>query len=109
MNCWSKYIIHLIECTKCKLQYFRKAERELNLTISNHRKNALNLNAIPADQHCVQRDDDFNTDPKLIIIEQLQNAKLGKESITDVLKKRDNFWIKKLETLHSKGPNHELN
>ena len=50
-----------------------------------------------------------NTDPKLIIIEQLQNAKLGKESITDVLKKRDNFWIKKLETLHSKGPNHELN
>ena len=48
------------------------------------------------------------TNAKFNIIEQLQNTKLSKESITELLKKRENVWIKKLETLHPKGLNHEL-
>ena len=48
------------------------------------------------------------TDAKFNIIEQLQNTKLSKESITELLKKRENVSIKKLETLHPKGLNHEL-
>ena len=88
-----------MECTKCKIQYVGKAETELNLGINNHHKNVLNLNAIPADQHFAQRDHDFNTDAKFTIIEKLQNTRLNKESITELLKNRENFWIKKLETL----------
>ena len=53
------------------------------------------------DQHS-QRERDFNTDSKFTIIEKLQNTKLSKESITELLKKRENVWIKKLETLRPK-------
>ena len=98
-----------MECAKCKLQYVGKAETELNLRISNHRKDVLMLNAIPADRHFGQRDHNFNTDAKFTIIEKLQNTKLSKENIAELLKKRENFWIKKLETLRLKGLNHELN
>ena len=74
-----------MECTKCKLQYVGKAETELNLGINKHRKDVLKLNAIPADRHFAQRDHDFNTDTKFTIIEKLQNTKLSKESITELL------------------------
>ena len=67
-----------MECTKCKLQYVGKAETELNLKINNHRKDVLKLNAIPADQPFAQRDHDFNTDAKFVIIEQLQKKKQRK-------------------------------
>ena len=42
---------------------------------------------IPADRHFAQREHDFNTDAKVTIIEKLQNTKLSKESITELLKK----------------------
>ena len=70
-----------MECTKRKLQYFGEAETELNLRINNHPKNVLKLNAIPADRYFVQRDHNVNIDAKFIILEQIQNAKLSKESI----------------------------
>ena len=38
LNCKSKYIIHLLECTKCKIQYGGKAETEFNIRLNNHRK-----------------------------------------------------------------------
>ena len=38
-----------MECTKCKLQYVRKAETELNLRTNNYPKDVLKLNTIPAD------------------------------------------------------------
>ena len=98
-----------MECTKCKLQHVGKAETELNLRINNHGKDVLKLNAIPTYRHSAQRDHDFNTDAKFTITEKLQNTKLIKESITELLKKAENFSIKKLETLRPKGPNHELN
>ena len=58
------------------------------------RQDDLKLNAIPVDGHFAQRNHDFNTDAKFTIIEQLQNTKLRKESITVILKKRENVWIK---------------
>ena len=85
---------NLMECTKCKLQYVGKAETELNLRINNHREDVLKLNEIPTDRHVAQRDHDFNTDTKFSSIEKLLNTKLSKESITKLLKKHENFWIK---------------
>ena len=84
----------LMECTKCKLQSLGKAKTELNLRINNRRKDVLKLNAIPVDRHFGQRDNDFNTDAKFTIIQKLQNTRLSKESITKLLKKHGNFWIK---------------
>ena len=67
-----------MECTKCKIQYVGKAKTQLNLRISNHRKDDLKLNIVPADRHFAQRDHDFKSDAKFTIIEQLQNTKLSK-------------------------------
>ena len=53
-------------------------------------------------------DHNFNTDGKFTIIEKLQNTKLSKKSITEILKKRDSFCIKKLETLRLKGFQYDL-
>ena len=89
MKCKSKYTIYLMKCTKCILQYDGKTETELNLRINNHRKDVLKLNAIPADWHFAQRDHDFNIVAKFTIIEQLQNTTLSRESITEILKKRE--------------------
>ena len=100
-NCNSKYTIYLMECTKCKLQYVGKAETDLNLRINNHCKDVLKLKAILANRHLTQRDHDFNIDAKLSIIAQLQNTKLSKERITKILKKHENFWIKKTRNFPS--------
>ena len=79
---------------------------ELSLRINNHRKNFLKVNGIPADRHLAQGDHDFNTDSKFTIIEKLKNTKLSKANMTELLKKCENFWIKKLETLRLKVLNH---
>ena len=71
----------------------------MNLRINNHRKDVLKLNAIPANRHFAQRDHDFNSDAKFNIIEKLQNTKVSKESITELLKERQNVWIKKKKKL----------
>ena len=40
VNCKSKMVIYLMECTKCRLQYIGKSETQLNLRINNHRKDS---------------------------------------------------------------------
>ena len=45
---------------------------------------------------------------KFIIIDQLTNTYKSKESLTQQLTKRENFWILKLDTLCPKGFNREL-
>ena len=59
------------------------------------------LNAISADQHVGQIDHDFNTKKKVTIIEKLKNTKLIKENIAKILKKCENFWIRKSRSLLS--------
>ena len=38
LTCKSEYVIYLLECILCKMQYVAKAETEFNLRLSNHRK-----------------------------------------------------------------------
>ena len=94
-----------MECTKCKLQCVGKTEMEFK------------LNKQPSQRCCNssrstfrrKRYHDFHTDAKFTIIDHLQNIRLSKEIITELLKKRKNIWIRKLETLRPKGLNHKLN
>ena len=51
LNCKSKYVIYLLECTKCKIQYVGKAETEFNIRLNNHRKYVWKPDAIPASSH----------------------------------------------------------
>ena len=50
----------------------------------------------------------FPTDGKFTIIEKRQNTKAKQKSITEILKKRESFCIKKLETLRLKGFQYDL-
>ena len=51
LNCKSKYVIYLLECTKCKIQYVGKAETEFNIRLNNYRKDVWKPDAILASRH----------------------------------------------------------
>ena len=65
--------------TKCKLQYVDKSETELNLRISNYRKDVLKINAISADRHFAQSDHGFNTGTKLSLLKNSKTQSLAKK------------------------------
>ena len=39
-NCKSDFVIYLLECKKCHIQYVGKAETDFNLRLNNHHKDA---------------------------------------------------------------------
>ena len=98
-----------MECTLCKLQYVGKSERPFNIRINNHRKDITKHDAIPVCKHFNNPSHNFNTHAKFTIIEQLRTLNETKEELTLRLRKRENFWINKLNTLHPNGLNSELN
>ena len=109
LNCKSKYVIYLLECTKCKILNVGKAETKFNIRLNNRRKDVWKLDAIPASHHFSGKSHNFNTHTKLIQIEQIRHIDIDKEKNKERLKQRENFWILTLETLTPKGLNQELN
>ena len=109
LNCKSKYVIYLLECTQCKIQYVGKAETEFNIRLNNHRKDIWKPDAIPASCHFSAKSHNFNTHAKFILIEQIRHINTDKEKNKERLKQRENLWILTLETLMPKGLNQELN
>ena len=102
-----KYVIYLLECTKCKIKYVGKAETEFNIRLNNHRKDVWKPDAIPASRHFSGKNHNFNTHAKFILTEQIRHV--DTEKIKERLKQRENFWILTLETLTPKCLNQELN
>ena len=99
----------MLECTKCKIQYVGKAETEVNIRLSNHRKDVWKPDAIPASHHFSGKNHNFNTHAEFILIEQIRHIDIDKEKNKERLKQRENVWILTLETLTPKGLNQELN
>ena len=48
LTCKSQYVIYLMECILCKIQYVGKSEIPFNLRLNNHRKDVNNPNTISA-------------------------------------------------------------
>ena len=109
VNCKSTHLIYLLECTRCKIQYVGKCETQLNIRINNHRKDIKSINAIPICKHFNDENHSFNEDARFTIIEQLNNTNEAKAILTERLKRREDFWIKKLKTMRPDGLNTELN
>ena len=86
----SSFVIYLLECYICNIQYVGKSETPLNIRLSNHRKDIKNANAMPACKHFKKRNH-----------EQLRNICA---TSTETLKERV-----KLETLALHGLNQDLN
>ena len=109
LNCKSKYVIYLLECTKSKIQYVGKAETEFNIGLNNHRKDVWKPDVIPASCHFSGKSHNFNIHAKFILTEQIRHIDIVKEKNKKRLKQRENFWILTLETLTPKGLNQEVN
>ena len=110
VDCKSKYVIYLLECTICNIQYIGKSETQFNIRLNNHRKDVKNPNSIPVCKHFNEPGHNFSTHAKFIIIEQLRNTNnISKAILSERLKDRENFWIKTLKTLKPNGFNQEFN
>ena len=110
LPCKSQYVIYLMECILCKIQYVGKSETPFNLRLNNHRKDVYNPKAIPACNHFKIHGHKFMKHAKFTPIEQLAEiSNVSKDTLRLRLKRREDFWIIKLETLAPKGLNQELN
>ena len=78
--------------------------------VNNHRKDVSNPKSIPADLHLRKPGYSFNLHAKFTLIKQLSHIHTTyKDIIKFRLKRCEDFWIQKLETLTPKGLNQELN
>ena len=85
VNCKTSFIIYLLECYICNIQYVGKSETPFNIRLNNHRKDVKNPNAVPACKHFNRYDHDFKKHGKIIIIEHL---KYIRATSTETLKER---------------------
>ena len=110
-TCKSTFVIYLLQCKKCSIQYVGKTETPFNHRLNNHRNNAYKSkqDTIPACRHFNENDHDFNRDAKFTIIEQIQDNNKTHSQKQKIILQRENFWILKLKTLTPYGLNQELN
>ena len=60
-------------------------------------------------RHFLEPGHNFNLHAKFTLIEQVTKTDLSGEELTTLLEKREDFWMKKLQTLVPNGFNIELN
>ena len=60
VSCKSDFLIYLLECQKCHIQYVGKTETDFNLRLNNHLKDVYKADAIPALRHFAMKDHIFN-------------------------------------------------
>ena len=109
LNCQSSFVIYLLQCRLCETQYIGKSETPFNIRLNNHRKDSKKPNPILACKHFQSPNHIFQRDAQFLLIEQIKKKSNNIESIKTILKKRENFWIKELQTLHPGGLNMEYN
>ena len=111
VNCKSKNVIYLAHCRKCDNKpYVGKCEdQRMHKRINKHRCDAKRKDSIPIDRHFLLPNHNFDRDFRLTIIEEVTKRDLTKEQIRELLLRREDFWISKLETIHPGGFNEQLN
>ena len=110
VNCKDKNIIYLLECKKCNEKaYVGKSEPPAHIRFNGHRSDAKKNNKLAVDTHFLEPGHIFDRDAKFTIIEKIRNTDQSKENLTNLLMRREDFWIKTLGTLQPKGFNTALN
>lgn len=111
VGCKTKNAIYLGFCMKCnRKQYVGKVETQgTNKRINKHRNDAKKRDSIPIDKHFLEPGHKFDDDFKLIVIEEIEDRNMTKDQIRYTLLKREDFWIRKLNTLEPHGFNERLN
>ena len=87
-KCKREYVIYLMECTLCKIQYVGKAETSFNVRLNNLREDTKKPNSF---LHFQKQGHSFNQHARFIIIDKLVNLYESKEALREMLVIRENF------------------
>ena len=102
-------MIYLLECSLCDNKaYVGKSEIPMNERINGHRSDT-RRNKIAVDTHFLEPGHDFDKHAKFTIIEMITNTNLRGTQLTNLLKKREDFWMQKLHPIGNNGFNKGLN
>ena len=80
-----------------------------NKRINKHRNDAKRADSIGIDKHFLEPGHNFDRDFRMIVIEEISSRNMTKEQTRQTLLRREDFWIKQLETLEPNGFNDRLN
>ena len=85
ISCKGNYVIYLLECLLCKIQYVGKSETPFHIRLNSRRKDIKNPHPIEEYKHFNNWNHVFHKRGKLVLIEQLNNIR---NTSTEVLKQR---------------------
>ena len=86
-----------------------KSEPPMNLRINGHRSDAKKTDKLAIDTHFLQPGHNFERDAKFTIIKKVTKTDLSKEDLTNLLLRREDFWMSRLGTIQPNGFNVGLN
>ena len=103
MTCQTKFGNYLLECIKCNNKpYVGKFETNGNHRINTHMSDSKKHDSIEVDIHFGQPGHDFTTHARFTFIGKITKPNLTRTEMTNLLLRREDFWIIKL---HSHQPN----
>ena len=108
VNCQSSWVIYIIECNICNLQYIGKSEIAFNLRLNNHRNHIKKeVSSCELTEHFLHNKRTHNLDNNVIItiIEQIRKDNVSNEQKKDLLRQREIFCQKKLNSMQRNGLN----
>ena len=111
VNCQSNFVIYIIECRICRLQYVGKSETAFNLRLNNHRNHIKRgVNSCELSEHFLHNSTshDLSKDITITIIEQIKRSNMTIERKKDILRAREIFWQCRLNTLQPNGLNERM-
>ena len=110
MNCNSKNVIYLAECTLCpNTQYVGKTETPWKRRLYGHRSDSKKTDTIDFDLHFQLHNHNFTEHARFTLIEQVNTGKLLGQAKTHRLENREDFWMLELKTIKPNGLNVGLN
>ena len=81
-----EYVIYLLECTKCKIQYIGKAETEFNIRLITTEKMYGNQMLYLQAAIISGKNHNFNTHAKFMLTDQIRHVDIHTEKIKERLR-----------------------
>ena len=106
--CHSSWIIYIIECNICKLQYIGKSETAFNLRLNNQRNHIKKgVSSCRLTEHFLHntRSHDFDINVTITIIKQIKKDHLETDKKKEFLREREIFWQRTLNSIQPYGLN----
>ena len=108
VNCQSSWVIDIIECNTCRLQYIGKSETGFNLRLNNHGNHIKKeVNSCELTEHFLHnvRSHNFENDVTITVIEQIRKDHLTINRKKELLRNRQMFWQRMLNSIQPNGLN----